>query len=411
MAHFFYICTFIAMEQLTGKTLVFTDHHFGVKGNSPSRQKIGAMAIKDILDAISAYSIKNIIFCGDYFHQRNALTVDTLNIAYRCLQALAKKCNVYMVLGNHDLFNKNSTDINSINIFRDNASIIVVDSPTEVSMNGKHALLVPWLSDLSRYSNGQFDFMFGHFDISSKFLIANYAQEHSRKVRTTGIASKEIDNDGLLDSSRSISCSPEQYLGSFIDLVHENGTIFAGHIHQHKEMTVHKRKFIFVGTPYEQNLGDIGCKCGFYVIDEDGSYKFVENANLPKHVQFICSKVKEAGIDNYDFSLAKENIVQKVYDIDISMEDDLKINQKIASFKPYEELLPDYQVALDFAKEDISSAQGNLVNMLKKSKLDYVKSYIEQLDNAALEADGIDKAKLFSIMNKYYLAAIGDDEQ
>ena len=49
--------------------------------------------------------------------------------------------------------------------------------------------------------------------------------------------------------------------------------------------------------------------------------------------------------------------------------------------------------------------------MLKKSKLDYVKSYIEQLDNAALEADGIDKGKLFSIMNKYYQVAIGDDEQ
>ena len=40
------------MEQLFGKTIVFTDQHFGVKSNSPLRQKIGAMAIKSILDAI-----------------------------------------------------------------------------------------------------------------------------------------------------------------------------------------------------------------------------------------------------------------------------------------------------------------------------------------------------------------------
>lgn len=56
------------MQKLTGKTLVFTDHHFGVKGNSPLRQKIGALVIKKILDAIQRDNISNIIFCGDYFH-------------------------------------------------------------------------------------------------------------------------------------------------------------------------------------------------------------------------------------------------------------------------------------------------------------------------------------------------------
>ena len=56
------------MEKLVGKTLVFTDQHFGVKGNSPSRQRIGALVIKKILDAATKEDIHNIIFCGDYFH-------------------------------------------------------------------------------------------------------------------------------------------------------------------------------------------------------------------------------------------------------------------------------------------------------------------------------------------------------
>ena len=124
------------MIEINGNVLVFTDQHFGVKGNAPSRQKISTMAIKNILMAVDKNNVSNIIFCGDYFHQRNALTVDTLNIAYRCLQALAKKCNVYMILGNHDLFNKNSTDVNSINIFRDNENIYVIDKATEVKLNG-----------------------------------------------------------------------------------------------------------------------------------------------------------------------------------------------------------------------------------------------------------------------------------
>jgi len=56
------------MNRLEGKTLVFTDQHFGVKSNSPLRQKIGALVIKRLLDAVSRDNIASIIFCGDYFH-------------------------------------------------------------------------------------------------------------------------------------------------------------------------------------------------------------------------------------------------------------------------------------------------------------------------------------------------------
>ena len=73
--------------------------------------------MKAMIDHIVANNIKNVVFTGDYFHQRNAITIDTLNIAHRCLQAMAKHANVYMILGNHDLFNKNSTEVNSIKIF------------------------------------------------------------------------------------------------------------------------------------------------------------------------------------------------------------------------------------------------------------------------------------------------------
>lgn len=336
------------------------------------------------------------------------MTVDTLNIAHRCLQALAKKCNVYMILGNHDLFNKNSTDVNSISIFQDNLNVKVIDKPIELMLNNKISLLVPWLSDLNSFKQELYDFMFGHFDISSKFLIANYVQDHSKGVAASNNASSEIDNEMLLDTSKSTSHNTESLLGSFVDLAKQNGTIFAGHIHQHKEMVVRNRKFIFVGTPYEQNLGDIGCKCGFYEIDELGNYKFIEISGIPKHVQFKSSEMLRVGIDNFDFSEARGNIVQKVYDSDISMEDDLKANQKIASFKPYEELLPDYQVALDFAKEDVEH-QDNLVKMLKKSKLDYIESYINQLEEKALSDAKIDKTKLFALMKAYYGKATGED--
>lgn len=313
-----------------------------------------------------------------------------------------------MILGNHDLFNKNSTDVNSINIFRDNSRINVIDKPTEIILNGKSTLLVPWLSDLSSFKAESYDFLFGHFDISSKFLISNYIQEHSKAKSTSNAVASSIDNDSSLVDAESNPKKPEDFLGSFIELAKKKGTVFAGHIHQHKEMVVRGRKFIFIGSPYEQNLGDIGCKCGFYEIDELGNYEFFEIDGIPKHIQFKSSDILKVGIDRFDFSIAKGNIVQKVYDTDMSMEDDLKVNQKIASFKPYEELLPDYQVALDFTKEDVEH-QDNLVKMLKKSKLDYIESYIGQLEDTALSNAKIDKNKLFKLMKAYYGKAVGED--
>lgn len=336
------------------------------------------------------------------------MTVDTLNIAYRCLQALAKHCAVYMILGNHDLFNKSSTDVNSINIFRDNPNIRVIDAATEVDLNGKKTLFVPWLADLSAYRENEFNFMFGHFEVSSKFLIASYVQEHSKAIKASD---EDMSMIGGSLGLHALSACPDEHLGSFIDLVKPDGTIFAGHIHQHKEMVARGRNFIFVGSPYQQNLGDIGCQCGYYIIDENGNYEFFENNSLPKHVKFVCSDIERVGIGKYDFSSAKGNIIQKVYDVDVPMADDLKINQKIASFKPYEELLPDYQVTLDFTKEETASTKNSLVQKLKKSKLDYVESYIDQLDGKALKADGIEKKELFSIMKKYYKAVVGEIDE
>lgn len=313
-----------------------------------------------------------------------------------------------MILGNHDLFNKNSTDVNSINIFRDNANVVVIDKPTEVALNNKKALLVPWLADLSSFSKESYDFMLGHFEISSKYLIASYVQEHSKAAKASDDVVDEIDNECILDASSKQSEKPEELLGSFIELVKRDGTIFAGHIHQHKEMTVKGRKFIFVGSPYEQNLGDIGCRCGFYEVDELGNYNFIELDGIPKHVQFKSSEMLKSGVDKFDFSAARGNIVQKVYDVDISMEDDLKASQKIESFKPYEELLPDYQVALDFTKEDVEH-QDHFVKALKKSKLDYIESYINQIEDKTLNDAKIDREKLLKLMEKYYSSATGEE--
>ena len=74
---------------------------------------------KDIIAYVKANNIKYVISAGDMFHSRTAIDVNVMNIAYKLVQALAKHCTVYILAGNHDIYLKSSTDVNSINIFQD----------------------------------------------------------------------------------------------------------------------------------------------------------------------------------------------------------------------------------------------------------------------------------------------------
>lgn len=385
------------MFELNGKTLVSTDWHFGLKSNSESRLKICIDVMKAHLKEIQASGISNVICCGDVFHERNAINSNTLNVAYKCISALAKKCNVYIVAGNHDLYLKNSVDVASINIFKDIKNVHVILKPEPFIMNGKQCLFVPWLSQVDGLDAGSFDFLFGHFDVPAKFIIDNYVAAHAKKAKATAKTASLVD--ASLGGQPSENFAPEQQL-SFVDLAKASGTIFAGHIHQHKEMVVKCKKFIFVGSPYQQNLGDYGCDCGYYVIDANGKYVFKTIDDAPKHVKLMMSDIAAVGHDSYDFSCVKGNIVQKVYDVDVPAVDDQKINQKIHDFMPYEELLPEYQVEVDSTIVDADERFS--VDMIRKSKLEYIRAYIDSISQDALDEAKVDRGKLFDVMKKYY---------
>ena len=393
------------MKNLTGKTLVFTDFHIGLAGNKESRLKICIEVTKQLLKQIKTSKIDNVLFCGDWHHSRTTLDSNALNVSYRLVSAIAKCARCILICGNHDIYLKNSTDINSINIFKDIPNVELVTKTQEVMMNNSKCLLVPWLGDTSACKKEDYDFLFGHFDISSKYLIASYVAEHSRDMHASNNASAAIDSDDLLRSSYDKSMD---LVGDFVELAKKSGTVFAGHIHKHKEFMSKGRKFIFVGSPYQQTLGDIGNECGYYVIDEDNKYKFIEIDCVPKHVKLMMSDVIKQGINNFDFSIVKGNIVQKVYDIDVKQADESAIVQKINDFKPYEELVPDYQVAVDLSGKNRSADEKNSVELLKKSKLDYVKHYIDCIDQKVLDENKIDRDKLFEVLSEYYKRAIGE---
>ena len=402
------------MDILIGKTLLFTDMHFGLKQNAVSRLNICVKVVKQMLEKIKEENIQNVIFGGDLYHERVSVNVNTLNVALKCMQAVAKHCNTYLIVGNHDAHYKNSIEVNSLNMFKDTKNIHVIEKPTEVEINGSKMLLCPWLSDLSAYSKETYDFLVGHFDISSKFLIASYIEDNSKNLQASQSISDMIQQDNLLASQSSMQTATNddfteavntkkkasELVGDFVELVKRSGTIFSGHIHQHREFVAKRRKFIFIGSPYEQTRGDRGNECGYYILDENNKYKFIKTIGTPKHVELRMSKVIDVGIDKFDFSIVKGNILHKIYDCDVDRISDSKITQKITDYKPYDELIPDYEVSLNY--NDGVNLQNETIALIKKSKLEYIKNYIDNIDKAVLSEQEIDAARLYKMLEEYY---------
>ena len=384
------------METISGKVLVFTDLHIGLKGAQKNRLAICARVVKKIIDYTVANGIGTILFLGDWNHTRVSTENNALNVSYRLMQALAKVAKVYAILGNHDIYMKNSLDINSLVIFKDLANVVLVDKVMEASINGNKSLLIPWLGDLTAYDKESQDMLFGHFDISSKFLIKSYVADNAAKGVSEELG-KELSADKDLGSVGDL-------VGDFVDVAKKTGKIFSGHIHGHKEFLSKGRWFSFVGSPYQQNLGELGCKCGFYVIDEANNAKFVELEGIPKHVEVRVSQMLK---DDFDFSCIKGNIVHKIYDVDIEATDDAKLSQKINDQQPYEELMPDYEVALkDTPTTEITDES---IALIKKSKMEYVKRYVENIDKKTLEAEGLEADKLIAVLEEHYDMVTGED--
>ncbi len=222
----------------------------------------------------------------------------------------------------------------------------------------------------------------------------SYIEDNANKAEAKSETLGEID--GLPERKSSA------FLGNFIDLAVKGGTVFAGHIHKHEEQTVRGRRFMFIGSPYQQTLADVGNKCGFYVVDELSGYSFHEITGVPYHIVLKISDIMNTGLDKFDFSHVRGNIVQRLYDVEISPEDDRLIQRRITDACPFEEAVSDYRVKLDFSAG--CGGQENPIDVIRKSKLEYIRKYIDSMDTETLSAAGVESGKLYELMKKYYEA-------
>jgi len=337
------------------KICCISDIHIGVHQNNIFWHTTTLEWSCWLRDRLREQGIKDIIICGDLFHYRDEISVNTLHVANNVLKNL-KEFNIIMLVGNHDAYYKDRSDVNSLSILDGWSNITVISQPSRINIFNKELGIVPWGVELKHIP--ECDILFGHFEIETFKMNAHKICDH-------GIKTSELLKKATL--------------------------IISGHFHLREERKYDNKTILYLGNPFQMDFGDVDSTKGFYILDIPNTrYTFFENNFSPTHKKVYLSQVTDSNnklFENVENDV-KNNLTRLVVDKNISNDEIDIILSKLNMYKPLN-LTVDYTANFnkynvndtgecDFTGIDIPKAIEEFVNLLDiKNKQEVIKYGLE----------------------------------
>jgi DNA repair exonuclease SbcCD nuclease subunit len=286
----------------SNKVCCIADLHIGVHQNSIFWHETALKWAEWLKTELQKKKIKDIFILGDLYHYRDEIAVNTIHVVNQILK-LWKDFNIVILVGNHDAFYKDRSDINSLSILNGWKNITVISEPTVCTILGKQATFLPWGADIKSVAKS--DILFGHLEIESFRMNSHKACDHGTKSS---------------------------------DLLSKADLIMTGHFHLRDERKYNDKTIIYVGNPFEMDFGDTGSTKGYYILDFNTlSYEFFENTLSPKHKKISLNDL--TALKSISATEVKQtvenNIIKIVVDKKITTDNIDLLIQKISTYKPF----------------------------------------------------------------------------
>ncbi len=304
------------------KAAVFTDIHFGLKGNSKQHNLDGENFIDWYIEQAKANNCETGIFCGDWHHNRNSLNLTTMDTTIKCLEKLGAAFDkFYMFAGNHDLYYKDKRDVSSTEFARHIPGITVVDSFTEI----EDVALVPWLvgDEWRNMASCKAKYMFGHFELPSFYMNAMVQMPDHGELRAEHFQNQEY--------------------------------VFSGHFHKRQQ----QGKVHYIGNAFPHNYADAwDDNRGMMILDRENDAEpvYLDWKDCPKYRTTTLSKLLDPNQD-----IIKNNMYLRVtIDVPISYEEAQFIKETYISQHHCREitLIPQKQIEEISTELDISTFES-----------------------------------------------------
>ena len=246
---------------------LLSDLHFGVRANSLEWLQNHTNFFREFYIPYLKENIKDgdiLFILGDWFDNRQLLDIYVMNTSIDIVMELAEIIPVYFMTGNHDIYKKYDTDVNSIAAFKYIPNVFIYEKPTVLSNGETNVLILPWVGDK---------------DIEEKYVSEN---EQDYVFAHTNLAGFRYDN------------GREIHKGLNIAKISGIKKLISGHIHKRQK---HKN-FYYIGSPYPTKRSDIGNVKGVYYLDpKKDELEFTKNTYSPLFQRVLLEDILEKTLE------------------------------------------------------------------------------------------------------------------
>ena len=332
------------------KAAVFTDIHFGMKGNSKIHNQDCEDFVDWFIETAKANGCETGIFCGDWHHNRNSLNLTTMDATIRSMEKLGAAFEQFFFFdGNHDLYYKDKRTVNSTAFAKHIPGITFVDEITTID----DVTIVPWLvgDEWKKLKHLKSKYIFGHFELPTFFMNAMVQMPDHGELRAEDFVNQKY--------------------------------VFSGHFHKRQQQgAVH-----YIGNAFPHNYADTwDDDRGMMVLDR-------ENDKEPQYINWPeCPKyrtVKLSKLIDEQTTFIKPNMYLRVnLDLPITFEEASFIKETFITQYNCREISLIPQKSLEDISTQLDIAQFESVDQIVAGEI------------AAIDSDNFNKKTLLDIYSE-----------
>jgi len=224
------------------RIFLLSDLHFGVRANSLEWLNNQLHFFENFYFPFLKKNAKDediLFFLGDFFDNRQLLDINVMNKAIDIIFRMSQIMPIYLMAGNHDIYKKYDTDVNSLAPFRFIPNVTIYEDPVIITNGNSKILILPWLGnkeDEEKYAKAntkRAEYIFIHTDMTG------FKYDNGKQI-VKGVNLRDIKG---------------------------YKKILSGHIHKRQQID----HMYYIGSPYHTKRGDIGNKKAVYIFEPDNN--------------------------------------------------------------------------------------------------------------------------------------------
>lgn len=348
------------------KTALITDIHFCIRNGSPYYAERYRLFFENIFfPYIDKHNIKTILCLGDTFEDRKNLNILGLKAAREMFfdEALKRDIKIISILGNHDLFFRNTNEVNSMDIIESSyKNVYIVNEYEEFKFGNKIFGMMSWVN------NENLDRNLERIKSTSN---ADFLLMHAE------IVGFEMTKGNVADKGF------EQSLFGRFELV------LSGHFHIKNKIG----HIYYIGNPFQTNWDDYNSDRGFHVYDHDtNTFEFIKNT-----------------YENFDVIIYDDAVNISTFNFDKYKDQKIKVlvnnvaGLKQASYLTFLENLNTkvFEYTVVEINDESALIEDSTTALNMKSNTEMIKEYVN-----GLTMEDTEKSEVINIMLDLYNEAI-----